>query len=344
MLHILTRRLANKVYTAHRDLYRKAGIIHRDVSLGNLMVLSQDVLEGHGVLIDLDYAARIDVPNHFTGAGTYAYRPAHLLLVESYQVHYPWLDLESFYYCLLDVLEGWNGGYAQDGVSYITLWCNDNRIKLKDGKVGDLKLEFLRSADLRQFPLIDGREFSLAKLQRLRAMFARGYHAMLCESTTHAGRLAPGFDMSTMGGHVTHESFLAILEDDSDVTEEEINAILADARALAEASAAASSPAPTPTPSPPPLPRRSKRLAAGPLHPPRALPAPTSVRRSKRVAPPPVPAPHRHGKAEPCRCSGRTLAGVRCKRTATAVRPALDTHGKHYCHAHRTQGDYARKA
>jgi len=60
----------------HHDLFEKANILHRDISIGNSMVDASDPCRG--VLIDLDFAARVGEHGDpidgdtFTPAGTSA--------------------------------------------------------------------------------------------------------------------------------------------------------------------------------------------------------------------------------------------------------------------------------
>ena len=49
------------MHLAHHDLYEKAGILHRDISINNLMVDPSD--RSRGILIDLDMAARDKDPD-----------------------------------------------------------------------------------------------------------------------------------------------------------------------------------------------------------------------------------------------------------------------------------------
>lgn len=91
--------------TAHYDLYKKAGILHRDISLENLMVDANN--HRRGILIDLDIAARIRdgdkvLQPAMTYAGTLGFRSIDLL---EEGTHYPTRamyrdDLESFFYVL----------------------------------------------------------------------------------------------------------------------------------------------------------------------------------------------------------------------------------------------------
>lgn len=107
---LLNRPLAplSRTVPAHHELYEKAGILHRDVSVENLMVDATD--HRCGILIDLDIAARVqdgDQTLHpiLTHAGTLGFRSIELLRQST---HYPTRalyedDLESFFYALYHV-------------------------------------------------------------------------------------------------------------------------------------------------------------------------------------------------------------------------------------------------
>jgi hypothetical protein len=88
----------------HHDLFEKAGILHRDISVGNLMVDASDHTQG--VLIDLDFAVRV-TPNGdpvdgktLPRAGTLIFRAFDLLTPEKPVKAYYRHDLESFFYTL----------------------------------------------------------------------------------------------------------------------------------------------------------------------------------------------------------------------------------------------------
>ena len=49
----------NDINSAHKEAYEKAHILHRDISVGNIMITS----EGRGLLIDWDMCKRVtDLP------------------------------------------------------------------------------------------------------------------------------------------------------------------------------------------------------------------------------------------------------------------------------------------
>ncbi|KAF8574728.1 hypothetical protein K439DRAFT_1624113 [Ramaria rubella] len=94
---------------AHRELYFKAGIIHRDISLGNLLINREGREGNRGILIDFDHAMRSDVVSRNPPqlAGTLPFISRNVLLGE--EPHSYFDDLESFYYVLCFIATGCTG-------------------------------------------------------------------------------------------------------------------------------------------------------------------------------------------------------------------------------------------
>jgi serine/threonine protein kinase len=91
--------------SGHESLYR-AGILHRDISHGNIMLPEQD---GEGFLIDLDLAVRL-VEHKPSGApsktGTKIYMAVQALMGEHHAFKH---DLESFFWVLFWLGIHWDG-------------------------------------------------------------------------------------------------------------------------------------------------------------------------------------------------------------------------------------------
>ncbi|KAF8530000.1 hypothetical protein JB92DRAFT_557978 [Gautieria morchelliformis] len=90
---------------AHQQLYEVAGILHRDISIGNILINPGGVKGNRGILIDFDHAIRVgDTSPYSTKAriGTWRYMSGRVL--EGKVPHTYLDDLESFYYVLCWIL------------------------------------------------------------------------------------------------------------------------------------------------------------------------------------------------------------------------------------------------
>ncbi|KAG7085459.1 hypothetical protein E1B28_003020 [Marasmius oreades] len=88
---------------AHQGAYQDAKIIHRDVSVGNILILA----DGKGVLIDWDLSKSLEQqggPRQKQRTGTWQFMSAKLLANTSAPVHELADDLESFYHVLVWVV------------------------------------------------------------------------------------------------------------------------------------------------------------------------------------------------------------------------------------------------
>ncbi|KAF8507652.1 hypothetical protein BU17DRAFT_57251, partial [Hysterangium stoloniferum] len=84
---------------AHRNLYETAKIMHRDVSLNNILINKdpQPEVGDHGILIDLDFATRLEkLPRGPVNVGTHRYISYRVLASKGRHTFFD--DLESFYY------------------------------------------------------------------------------------------------------------------------------------------------------------------------------------------------------------------------------------------------------
>ncbi|KAG1797469.1 uncharacterized protein HD556DRAFT_1441030 [Suillus plorans] len=82
---------------AHQDAYKNAKILHRDLSVGNIVIY-----RGRGFLIDWDLAKLLTIqgPRQTTRTGTWQFMSAHLVK-NSFAVHAVKDDLESSLYVVL---------------------------------------------------------------------------------------------------------------------------------------------------------------------------------------------------------------------------------------------------
>ncbi|KAA8893569.1 hypothetical protein FN846DRAFT_913884 [Sphaerosporella brunnea] len=93
----------------HRHMYMERNIVHRDVSLNNILLHPQQGTAAtfpYGFLIDFDFAidrARQEPSGADFITGTFRYMSIDVLTGQMSQPHSPIQDLESFYYVLLDI-------------------------------------------------------------------------------------------------------------------------------------------------------------------------------------------------------------------------------------------------
>lgn len=181
---------------AHHDLYENAGVLHRDINLNNLMVNAErpDV----GVLLDLDLAARthehgtkILVPA--TRDGVRPFLATDLLLDNNLRSHLYRFDLESFVFVL-----SWIMAYYQDGKEigtspYHSWYFGDPT------SIGHLKRDFLTHAN----------DTTQWQFDELKSTWFRRFTEKFAAGLAHTDH---NEDPVTLNGHVTFESFRAILE------------------------------------------------------------------------------------------------------------------------------------
>ena len=198
--------------SAHHDLFEKTGILHRDISIGNLMVDASDPAQG--VLIDLDFAARVTEHGDpldgesFPPAGTLNFRACDLLTPQNPPKAYYRHDLESFFYALLWIQLHYVDGKEIDhpGVDFFEFnfhgtW-NVTRFKKKGFLVGGC-----RSTEY-QLPPTSLRDTWLAPMQRL---FGEALMAETDASMSHRIGESALVDRGTLGGRITYETFTQIL-------------------------------------------------------------------------------------------------------------------------------------
>jgi hypothetical protein len=138
LLYLIVTLLLSCVEIAIHDLYYTGNILHRDVSVNNLMVREEN--QSEGVLIDLDLGHE-ENPNgvneqeqtslHRTG--TLPFMALDLLQNVKNHPHYHRHDLESFVYVL-----AWIAGRYENGVEsnreMFRQWCEGNWASICDNK------------------------------------------------------------------------------------------------------------------------------------------------------------------------------------------------------------------
>ncbi|KAF8336882.1 uncharacterized protein EI90DRAFT_81962 [Cantharellus anzutake] len=195
---------------AHRELYNKAGILHRDISYNNLMVDSND--HTRGILIDLDMAVRdrnpgtgevLDVPA--LPGGTVAFRSADLCGPEPLPRALYRHDLESFFYVLF--LMCYERADIPEKRDYFSNWSSGTWADVRASKEGWLLIA--PSA-----PIPDAVPLVTTWIQPLRLAFRNGYSSRNRRSKRLLLKpdLQSPFDDQTLGDHITYDQFITILK------------------------------------------------------------------------------------------------------------------------------------
>ncbi|KAK3364743.1 hypothetical protein B0T24DRAFT_418960 [Lasiosphaeria ovina] len=133
----------------HESLYNKAGLLHRDISINNLMI-NEDVdnPSWSSFLIDLDLAARVQ-PEGASGAkskvGTRAFMAIGVLLGEQHSFMH---DLESFFWvlCWLCIHYDAQGRFKPTEYDCLNYFDDDSLAGFKKGEVIDER-DFLGKAE-----------------------------------------------------------------------------------------------------------------------------------------------------------------------------------------------------
>ena len=174
--------------------------MHHDISVNNLMVDAND--HSVGVLIDLDLAVRLKegerrLPFEPVPAGTLAFRAIDILWQGEFvhELRYRY-DLESFFYTLVWILTYHPRGFSTP-VGEWSEWYDGHPLAIAHSKAG---MFFGTPPNMPGGPL---KEPWLLKLANL---FVQGHRIRARDKTT---------DKETMGGYLTYQKFMAILDPDS---------------------------------------------------------------------------------------------------------------------------------
>ena len=192
----------------HHDLFEKAGILHRDISIGNLMVDASE--PARGVLIDLDFAVQVAQHGNpvdaetFPPAGTLIFRAFDLLTPDNPLKAYYRHDLESFFYTLF-----WIQMHYVNGKKHVHPDANSFDFNFdatwrstRAGKVGFL----LGSCyiDGYRLPLTSLRDQWLTPMHR---MFGEALEARNSPTILPGEGEGAALDQETFGGRITYEAF-----------------------------------------------------------------------------------------------------------------------------------------
>ncbi|KAK2767533.1 hypothetical protein FQN54_003690 [Arachnomyces sp. PD_36] len=133
--------------TAHRSLFEKGGILHCDISTGNLLVNEDPHAEYFGCLVDLDHATKLkpDGSSGVKGRGTRPFEAIGVLLGEENSVMN---DLESFFWVLFWICICYDGPSEERTVLRYEKWRYLTNKDLAAEKAEEVRNEgcFLQSA------------------------------------------------------------------------------------------------------------------------------------------------------------------------------------------------------
>jgi len=207
-----SRYAADDIHAVHHDLFEKTGVLHRDISPGNLMVDAFKPTQG--VLIDLDFAARVDAHGNpsegetFPHAGTLQFRAFELITLEKPTKAYYRHDLESFFYSLMWIQNHYKDGKKFDGPEASRFDFDFNRSwdSTQSDRHGFLLCFKLAGFELNPTSL---RDQWLIPMWRL---FGTALKAETAAFLSHKEGRGELLDQETFGGRVTYETFVKILE------------------------------------------------------------------------------------------------------------------------------------
>jgi len=199
----LFKKAFTSLVKAHHDLYEKAGILHRDVSINNLMVDPSN--PSSGILIDLDMAARDKDPD--TGmklelpplpGGTVPFRAAELCSDDPLPRVLYRHDLESFFFVLI-----WMLLYRVNEPidPHFGPWSTGDWRAIRTYKKG-----FLLSPVTTDLP--PDLPLRASWIEPLWRTIGEGYDVKSWHSVHTPG---DPFDVETMGGHISYEVYMDIL-------------------------------------------------------------------------------------------------------------------------------------
>lgn len=193
------------VSVAHHDLHEKAGILHRDINVNNLMVQAAHPTEG--VLVDLSRAARVKSPGVEYHApvpliGALPFASIELLADPLPRRHQYRFDLESFFFVLVWIMTHYKDGKPVNNPEFRTWYAGEY------GSVEASKLEFFAEPTTHPFTQLAalGKDW----LEPLSDLFSSGYHHK--EDVNGKGELDRDNMAATLDGLVTYEKFYAILQ------------------------------------------------------------------------------------------------------------------------------------
>ncbi|PFH45366.1 hypothetical protein AMATHDRAFT_184632 [Amanita thiersii Skay4041] len=202
------------IFRCYRWLHDQAHVLHRDISLKNLMYRKKDG-KAYGVLVDYDMAIIITPghrePSSKQRTGTQPYM-AYDLLRPSPPKHVYRHDLESLFYVMAVITTMYHKGKRiVDTEHPLADWFHVGMKHLRD-----MKYHFLGQTS----PPTTAHFLNMASwILGLRMLFKDGYNARtdfeaLVEEAKIACKDIPSFDEDTLGGEVDFDKFQKILDRD----------------------------------------------------------------------------------------------------------------------------------
>jgi len=193
----------------HTWLFEHTGILHRDISLDNLM-LRKEGRKVYGVLNDMDLAVSVGVANPSSKQRTDT-KPfmAIDLLRPNPPVHMYRHDLESMFYVLTWITSRFHDG-EEIADPPLQEWADEGGVTL----VGE-KYRFIMSEPPQptlEFNLLGHWIVSLQKMIRNGLSARTEYRSELAIAVRSNAMHPPAFEDETLGGFVTFDTFQAILD------------------------------------------------------------------------------------------------------------------------------------
>ena len=198
----------------HHELYSKTRILHRNMSPNSLMHNGN----GRGVIVDLDQAVNVD-GFKLDGAGVAAPLPCSVFGTPSFLAidlldvqaqgntgtdkHYYRYELESLFYSLAWISTHFHRGELVWSTA-LGDWLSGN-----PNIISASKRDFLQACASGSYQFVRSNDITLKWLPALAKLFKDAFAAR-----DEAKRTGSDLDEETLGGHVTFETFMGILENE----------------------------------------------------------------------------------------------------------------------------------
>jgi serine/threonine protein kinase len=193
----------------YRWLFEVPKILHRDISLNNLM-LRKEGDKVYAVLNDFDLAVSADVKSTSSKqrTGTKPFMAIDLLRPDP-PVHMCRHDLESMFYVLVWITSRFHGG-KEIADAPLQEWADQGGATLVDKKHSFILSE--PPPPTPEFDLLGHWVVSLQTMIRDGFSARTKYRSELAVAVRSKAMYAPAFEDETLGGFVTFDMFAAILD------------------------------------------------------------------------------------------------------------------------------------